>query len=207
MKQTLGTVAVGPIVGVAIPTGVMMYAATMFSMLTVAVLSRNVRMIPMTINGADPAAARNDMAIALLNARCEYILFVDCDMVFPPDALNRLLSHDLDIVGCDYRRRAPPFQKIGTFLPHMVQAEDGLVERSMLGLGFFLVKRRVFEKVECPWFQRIYENKCFLTEDLYFCAQAMKAGFKIWCDMDLTKQVDHMGQQPVPWVIPNEVTK
>ncbi len=203
IEKLFGTVAVGPIVGVCLPTGTMVYAATSFCLVCMAVLSRNMRMVPMTINGADPAAARNDMAIALLNNGAEYILLVDSDMTFPPDALNRLIDHDLDIVGCDYRMRAPPFKKIGTYQPHMIQSESGLVERSLLGLGFMLIKRRVFDKLPSPWFQRVYEGPVFRTEDLFFCKNAMAAGFEIWCDIDLSKQVDHIGSQPVPWLIPN----
>ena len=68
VTELFGTVATGPLVGIALPTGVMMYSATAFSLVCMSVLSRNVRMIPMTIEGADPAAARNDMAIQLLNS-------------------------------------------------------------------------------------------------------------------------------------------
>lgn len=204
MAQLFDTVATGPIVGISLPTGTMVYAATSFSLVCMAVLSRNTRMIPMTINGADPAAARNDMAITLLNGGAEYILFIDSDMTFPADALNRLLDHDLDIVGCDYRMRASPFERIGTYEPHMIQPDEGLAERTLLGLGFLLVKRRVFEKLPSPWFQRVYEGRIFRTEDLFFCKNAIEAGFQIWCDLDLSKQVDHIGLQQVPWVIPKE---
>ena len=43
------------------------------------------------------------------------ILWVDTDMQFPEDALLRLLAHDKDIVGCNYRTRTPPYACAGIY--------------------------------------------------------------------------------------------
>ncbi len=32
-----------------------------------------------------------------------------------------------------------------------------------------------------------------LGEDIYFCIMAKKAGYELWCDMDLSLQVGHIG--------------
>ena len=34
---------------------------------------------------------------------------------------------------------------------------------------------------------------CFIGEDMYFCREAQKAGFKVYIDHDLSKQVRHIG--------------
>ena len=49
---------------------------------------------------------REDMAYAALETGMDYILFIDDDMMVPPDTLFRLLAHEKPIVGAlAYRRR------------------------------------------------------------------------------------------------------
>jgi len=33
------------------------------------------------------------------------------------------------------------------------------------------------------------------SEDYVFCEMARKAGYQVWCDVDLTKEIGHIGQQ------------
>lgn len=67
----------------------------------------------------------------------------------------------------------------------IIRKED-LVEVAYTGMGFMLVKRGVFEKLEYPWFRPI-EKKIgdmvdFTMEDVAFCLRAKEAGFKIFID-------------------------
>lgn len=178
------------------------------------------------VRGDDTAHGRNRMTEWALNAGADWLLWLDADMVFPPDALARLLAHDVDIVGADYRRREAPFDRIGLFvhpddkrgLPEFrtVEAQSqttGLAERGMLGLGLFLVRANVFRKLPAPWFQRVYVAKNatpdnplgFCTEDSFFCNYARYHGFRVWCDLDLSAEVQHVGEAAVPFRMPGEV--
>src|SRR5207249_1876609 len=53
--------------------------------------------------------ARSIMAAKALEADWDYILFIDGDMKFPADALDRLLKHNVDVVGALCTMRQPPF--------------------------------------------------------------------------------------------------
>lgn len=199
-----------PIVGVGLPSPEYVPEARSFAWGCLYGHTKTVTILPITMMGQDPAQARNQMAAAFLEKGCEAVLFIDCDMLFPPSGLDRLFAHDLDIVAADYRKRAAPYGKVGWPLDGVTDPEGGLVERTALGLGFMLIRRRVFEKVPRPWFARIYSgeteaNRGVMTEDYFFCLKAREAGFKVWCDLDVTKETMHIGLQPVPWIIPGVV--
>ena len=201
-----------PLVGLAIPAGTVMLSPTAFALHLLGCYTQTAQILPIIMMGQDPAQARNQMAAAFMEQKIdgrqvEAMLFVDSDMLFPPSTLDRLFAHDLDIVAADYRQRAHPFGKIGWPLEGLTDPPGGLVERVALGLGVMMIRRRVFETVPRPWFARIYSgetqaNAGVMTEDYYLCLKAREHGFKVWCDLDITKEVMHIGEQPVPWVIP-----
>ena len=68
--------------------------------------------------------------------------------------------------------------------------------------GMLMIKRAVFEKLRKPWFETCYreEHDDWLGEDVYFCIRAREAGFGIWVDHDLSKQVTHQGIYEFGWV-------
>jgi hypothetical protein len=170
---------------------------------------------PMMLNhtGGDAAHNRNCMVAIGLEQGAHAFLFLDADMLFPPDTLLRLLRWKVPIAGADYRFRGPPFAKIGTspegppFPADHVDPPDGLVGRGMLGLGCVLVRRRVFETLPRPWFARTWIKEVgtpdnpdgFATDDCYFFHYCRHHGFKVMCDMALTREVQHIGEISIPW--------
>jgi len=62
-------------------------------------------------------------------------------------------------------------------------------------MGCMLIKANVFRTMAEPWFQIGYSPdwKTFVGEDMYFCREAQKAGFKVYIDHDVSKQVRHIG--------------
>ena len=54
--------------------------------------------------------ARNVLAAEALRRGAGHILYVDDDVVLPPDALVRLLARDVPVVSGVYYRRRPPSQ-------------------------------------------------------------------------------------------------
>jgi hypothetical protein len=139
---------------------------------------------------------------ALVNA--EWILFLDSDLLFPRDAIARLLAHDKDIVGATYCKRVPPYEVLGRTLDgDRLEAATGLVEVSGLPTGCLLIRRSVFEQLEKPYFRTPAHADNEIPglpahiegEDYYFCRVAREAGFSVWLDVDLTMQIGHIGQQ------------
>ena len=146
-------------------------------------------------------AARNNLVVRALSHEADYVFFVDSDMFFPADSIARLMAHDKDIVGCTYNKRVPPYETLGVQKAKDIPTpQSGLVEMENLPGGFVLIKTSVFRNLKWPYYYETYENdgkgKCVITsEDYNFCKKAEKAGYKIWCDVDLTFDIGHIGQQ------------
>lgn len=130
-----------------------------------------------------------------------HLLNMDSDMIIPPDALDKLLKADKDIVGAKYMARGEgystlKFEKDGQYVP--VNPDDfpkELFECAAVGLGFTLINMRVFEKLPKPYFytyEKSDDREDFATEDIVFCQDARKAGFSVWCDPSI--EVGHIGQ-------------
>lgn len=200
-----------PLVGLGFPAGPVIQSPTAFAMFCLGQYTRTITPLPLIFMGQDPAQARNQMADHFMKKGCEAMIFFDCDMLYPANVVDQLFARNVDIVAADYRRRAHPFQKIGWKLDGLPDdPESGLVERTAMGLGVMMIRRHVFEQVPRPWFARIYSGETeahrgVMTEDYYFCLKAREMGFKVWCDLDVTKETMHIGEQPVPWVIPGHV--
>lgn len=129
----------------------------------------------------------------------EYLFQIDSDMTFPPYVLGKLLSHQKDIVGCTYVRRSEPFDVLGrTINPVAPKNYDtGLIEMQALPTGILLVKRDVFRKFPKPIWRIVADESIGRShgEDYYFCAKARELGYKIWLDVDLSKEIGHVSEK------------
>lgn len=132
----------------------------------------------------------------------DYYLSLDADIAFEPEHLLQLLGRDKDIIGGAYPMRDKPelyvagiyskgtnYFEVDSFLPSSTQ---GLVEVDWIGAGFTLVKADVFKRTRYPWYrEEIVEYKIgdkeyarWVGEDVGFCMNAQRAGFKIYVDCD-----------------------
>lgn len=134
-----------------------------------------------------------------------HILFLDSDMVFPQDTLYRLLTHAKAIVGCTYRQRTAPYNLHGKTLDARTTdvADAGLIEVAGIPTGCILIHREVFRRFRRPYFRLIDQEESApgrgdhvsYGEDYVFCATARAAGFKIWLDTALSKEIGHVGEK------------
>lgn len=125
-----------------------------------------------------------------------HILFVDSDMIFPENALSKLLSHDKDIIGTTYHTKG--LEKIVT---HKIQDKEisinewhgELLKCTGVGTGFIFIKTEVFKKLKQPWFfwESNEKGELVTGEDVWFCRKAREAGYDIWCDISIT--MGHIG--------------
>jgi GT2 family glycosyltransferase len=158
------------------------------------------------------AENRNYIAVQACNNKSDYLLFIDDDMVFPPDTLDRLLAHKKEIVSIAYHSRGSKdkIKLVENDIMAIAETEKGkyinfetnndpkykqLFECFAGGTGTMLIKTEVFLKTKRPWFEFTYfENgKCKEGEDWNFCFKAKEAGYKIWCDPTL--KVGHIGEK------------
>ena len=144
------------------------------------------------------AAARNDGVRRAQEMACDYLLFLDSDMVFPRSTLHRLLVHRKDIVGAIYAKRVPPYSLLGTALEAKPTCdEQGLTEMRRVPTGCLLIRMAVFEAMSKPYFRFLTDEASgeITGEDYVFCDRARAAGFRIWCDTKLSLEIGHIGQQ------------
>jgi uncharacterized membrane protein len=147
--------------------------------------------------------ARRNLADIFIKSDFDYIWWVDSDMKFPIDTPIRLLAHNKPIVGVNYRRRRFPNPNFtgmmgnpGSYTEFKTTQDSPDMELiDVLPHGCVLVKREVYEKIPQPHYIQEYISELNLEigEDIYFCQQVKKAGYEIWCDQKLSKEVAHIG--------------
>ena len=146
---------------------------------------------------------RNLIAHWTIHNGFDYLFTVDSDISFPPDTIQRLLSHNKDIVSGVYIQRIQGQHTIEIMrrndrggVAHIDWATikgQGLVPIDGCGFGCVLVKREVFVGMEYPHFvyKSAIDHKNTISEDVYFCMKARERGFTLWCDTDVI--CDHTG--------------
>ena len=147
--------------------------------------------------------ARRNLTDIFMKSDFDYIWWVDSDMKFPIDAPMRLLARNKDIVGVNYRRRRFPNPNFtgmsgtaGNYTEFQTTDNSPAMERiDVLPHGLVLVKRKVYETIPHPHYiqEFIPELNLEIGEDIYFCQKCLNAGFEVWCDQELSKEVAHIG--------------
>jgi hypothetical protein len=199
-----------PRVAVCIPSGDLVHADMAMNMLAMGASCRDLIVSGHNCKREVITKARNKLVReALENPEATHVLFVDSDHMFPMDSLRQLIRRDKEIVGCFYEKRQAPYGIAGEFAEsHIdVMKDTGLKRAVIIPGGFILVRRDVYEKLSPPWYREIYTEygkiatnpDGLMSEDTYFCKSAHEAGLELWCDLDLSRQIWHMGTQHVPF--------
>ena len=157
--------------------------------------------------GGDVLKGKNQLPF---NNQFDYthLMWIDSDIIFTPKSFQTLLDHDKDIVSGIYKMKGGQsfatvkdwneeyFKKNGTFkflVDEDVKDKKDLIEVDYTGLGWMLIKKGIFEKMEYPWFRPLWKNfggiSDFTSEDTAFCLIAKEKGFKIY--IDPTVRVGH----------------
>jgi GT2 family glycosyltransferase len=148
--------------------------------------------------------ARNTCAKALLESRQEWLWFVDCDTVFSPTVLPRLMkladpaerpivSAAVPIAGKNPSRTFSGLPDLfwaayryterdgeHGLEPYSCAAELGELERvDAVGTGCVLIHRSVFEAIGPGPFNEMGEGEAVLGEDLSFCRRADALGIPV----------------------------
>ena len=148
------------------------------------------------------AENRNYVAIQAMNKNSDYLLFIDDDMTFEPDLLDRLLAHEKEIVGVAFHPRCDVPVNDSMDEVHFIKLRDATDEKykslfscKAVGTGILLIKTEVLKKMPPPWFAFEYlpTGQVKVGEDWYFCNTAKAWGYEIWCDP--TIKVGHIGEK------------
>lgn len=194
-----------PIVAICIPSDDHVHAAFMLSILHLTMHTFTQDEIPIRgitaqhIGSSILPHSRYTLVKQSARHGATHLLYLDSDMTFPADTLVRLLRHDKDMVSINAMSRRPPYNLTGWVGPGeqlVTTAEStGLVKVWRTGLAVALIKASVFDALDAPYFEQPYlpEKDEFRGEDYHFFDQARKAGFELYIDQDLSKQVNHLG--------------
>jgi GT2 family glycosyltransferase len=139
---------------------------------------------------------RSYIAIQALKNNSEYLLFVDDDMTFTPDTLDKLLARKKDIIGVPYYSRKLPRESVVVYEDGTTvrgELPEGVFKCQHVGTGVMLVKMEVFNKIDRPFFNMKTHLTGFtlMGEDAWFCEKAREKGIEIWCDPVL--KIGHLG--------------
>lgn len=152
--------------------------------------------------------ARNDLATLAIKEECDYVFWLDSDMVFQPDILIRMFdslkSLDCDFLTGLYFRRVPPYSPVlfdrldidGTDCKwsEFKKIPDKPFEVGGCGFGCVLIKTDVFFDVQAKH-GNMFAPAGNNGEDVAFCWRARDCGYKIYCDPSIT--LGHVGYSVV----------
>ena len=141
---------------------------------------------------------RNILAQRFMDSDSTYSLWLDTDMVFPPDMIIKMIKQfeedpTIEAITGLYHHKTPPFMphvyyRYDTELKKFTVAGSFPLKKSFTvagaGFGCIMINKKVFDRTEKPWFKMGISDdyKMEYGEDLYFCK---KAKMKMICDPTL----------------------
>jgi hypothetical protein len=147
----------------------------------------------------------------------DYLLWMDADHIFPPDAFARLWARGQAVVGCNYARRCSPTaptasgfdddgRKALVYTTREKAEANALEEVAHLGFGLCLIDMRVFDALQVqaeaegkesflPLFHFEVEGSTVIGEDVYFFDKLRAAGIRIFVDHGLSWEVGHIHER------------
>jgi glycosyltransferase involved in cell wall biosynthesis len=172
-----------------------------------------------TVKSPYVSKARNTLTALFLRSKYDYLLFIDADVEFEPEAVIRMLVTKKDIILTPYRVKFPHdpnLTKYSISFPddNKVPILPGdLVEISEGPAGLMLTHRKVFEflmdscpslkikhphkKESDPYLYNFWDTTFDLDqglwrgEDISFCRLARDYGFKIYAN--IKSRITHHG--------------
>jgi hypothetical protein len=121
--------------------------------------------------------------------------------MFPSTTAIRLLNHNKDIIACNYMKRTNERKSVAytdlndwnSWLP--MDIKDELVEVQGVGMGCMLMKMKVFDNLQKPYFEFTYkeDTQDFFGEDFNLQKKLRVENYKIYIDTLLSKDIKHIG--------------
>ena len=148
--------------------------------------------------------SRNRLAAYAMSENFDAVLWMDADMIFPPDLLEKL-SADIetgkDIVsGLCFCRRYPYAPVIFTRMElvdnkpvtdsYTDYPEDEVFRVAGCGFGVVMTKTDVLRKIS-EKYHTVFSPLPHFGEDFSFCIRARECGYEIWCDSSIP--IGHVG--------------
>ena len=186
-----------------------------------------------TVKSPYVSKARNALTALFLRSKYDYLLFIDADVEFNPEAVIRMLVTKKDIILTPYRVKFPQdvnFTKYSVSFPddkNVSILPGDLVEISEGPAGLMLIHRKVFEflmdscprlkiqhpfkKESDPYLYNFWDTTFDMDqglwrgEDISFCRLARDYGFKIYAN--IKSRTTHHGSYGWPGKFEDALTK
>lgn len=184
-------------IAIGVPTNRLIRPKTAESLMRLVAYSKYDYKIIISTRGYNTSENRNYIAVQAVKNNCDYLFFVDDDMILPPDTLDKLLAHKKNIVGGLYRTKYEKQEPVVEYLDN--KRPKGLFECGAIGTGCLLIKCDVFKKIPQKykntqgWFNYIWNDNgsVKMSHDWLFCHNARECGFEVWADNNL--KIGHIG--------------
>ena len=171
------------------------------------------------VGNADIARSRSILATSAIEKGFSGIMWIDSDMVFDDNDVDKLVETGCSIVGAICARRDSAGYNC-VFFPDTDEVvfgvEGGLLKVKLLGTGFLYTSREAYSDIrnllnlpcfgtpgaECfPYFLHeqadIYGTVMLLSEDYSFCIKADKAKHSVFAHTGI--RVGHLGSYAYTW--------
>lgn len=153
-----------------------------------------------TLSSSILPQGRQALAELAIKNGATHLLWIDSDMTFPADMLERLMARDEEVIGINAVTRRPPHMNCaqyadGTFV-NTNSDSQGLEKVHRTGFGVLWHAASIMEAMQKPYFQFEWDESLqdFTGEDYFFFASVRKQGLEIYIDHSLSKQILHLGQ-------------
>jgi len=143
--------------------------------------------------------SRHKLVVDAIRAKCTHVLFLDTDMTFPRDLVERLLARDKDFIACNCTNRFFPVRPLAHSLDGRVlhsKGKKGVQKVQFVGLAVALIKVDVFKQMTPPFFLQdwVPDLKGYCGEDVYFCQTAKaQIGLDVYVDHGVSQEIGHVG--------------
>lgn len=151
--------------------------------------------------GSIVATSRQRIAEYALSVKASHLMFIDSDMVFPKNLIEKLLLDGEDIVSAKFFKRYTPFEPCFYIYTDITEVppklcipttwvSNGMCPVDATGLASTLIDCNVLKGMSGDMFT---PRVAGIGEDIEFCAQAREAGFRVWVDLRL--EAGHIGRR------------
>ncbi len=167
--------------------------------------------------------ARNAAASRFLeNKMTTHLLFIDCDIIFNPEDVLKLLKADKNIIAAAYPKKYTKSNESLYPVDFTINGQityndiDNIYKAELLPTGFMLIKKEALETIitkkdiayknnidgystKTNNFYNFFpitidkETQYLLSEDYGFCILAQECGLDVFCYSDIT--LSHIGYQ------------
>ena len=150
--------------------------------------------------------ARNQLVKLALDDGCDYVMFIDADMLLPPNSIDELLDMNVGIASGLYFSKGKPYLPVARIKKENSELHQYLddfefnkvIKVAGAGRGCCLIKAEVFKNIEYPYFKFEWKETkdgeiYALAEDLYFCENALKKGYDTYLNTGIV--CEHFGTE------------